>query len=150
MSITLDETAKIIGLLGTGGIFGGVFTLYLRILWERNSSALTKKQEFKEARYKCVIILMYDSLDFKRHRHQLERHRPDLKSLGDVLTELQTEWHNMILFASDDVLKAMHSFIQSPSVSYYKKTVLAMRKDLWGGKLSDDIQSLEFDFKSIE
>jgi len=50
----------------------------------------------------------------------------------------------MILYASDDVLKTTHDFISNPSNSSYKKAILAMRKDLWCGKLNTEIRNLEF------
>ena len=117
---------------------------YFRILWERKKEAQLHKQEFKEARYKCVILLMYAALDFDTHApllHQHGRNFPDLKSLHD---ELKTEWHNMFLFASEDVLVEIHGFILSPSVTALRKTANAMRSDLWGGKVSDHVLRLDF------
>ena len=141
MSITFENAISAIGLLGIGGLLG----TYVRILLERRTSALSQKQEFKDTRYKCIIMLMYVSLDFEQRGRGLEKFGRNFRSRDEVLAELQTEWHNMILFASDDALKTVHSFIQLPSPSSFKSAALAMRKDLWGGRLSGDLEELEFD-----
>jgi len=48
---------------------------------------------------------------------------------------------NSILFASDDVIKAMAEFVINPTHISFIKTASAMRKDLWGvnSKISDEI-----------
>jgi hypothetical protein len=75
----------------------------------------------------------------------LEKFGRNFQSRKDIFEELQTEWHNMILFASDGALKAVHSFIESPSPARFKAAALAMRADLWGGKVSTDLERLDFD-----
>ncbi len=138
--MTIENALSALGLLGIGGAMG----TYLRILWERRNAALLHKQEFKEARFKCIIILMYSIIDFDKHRSALEQHRPNLRSCDDVIEELKAEWHNAILFASDEVLEAAHAFIHEPSAANFKRSALAMRRDLWGGRSSDALQRLEF------
>lgn len=141
MSINFENAVAAIGLLGIGGLLGN----YFQIHWQRRSAALSQKQEFKETRYKCIIMLMYVSLDFDKRGLGLEKFGRNFRSRNEVLEELQTEWHNMILFASDGALKAVHSFIQSPSAPRFKAAALAMRADLWGGKISTDLEQLDFD-----
>ena len=48
---------------------------------------------------------------------------------------------NSILFASDEVIKAMAEFVKKPTHISFIKTASAMRKDLWGikSKISDEI-----------
>ena len=53
---------------------GGFIVHYAHVLWERKSSQLLKKQEFKETRYKCIIILMLSSLDFEKNMPMLPLH----------------------------------------------------------------------------
>jgi len=62
--------------------------------------------------------------------------RPDLKSIADVKNEVETGWYNFLLFASDDVIRALKEFVQKPDNLTYAKTVIAMRKDLWNKKTS--------------
>lgn len=131
---------SVLGLLGVGGVCGTFF----RILWERKNAALLQKQEFKVVRYKCLILLMYGYLEYKDNKDFLIIQRPDISSKEKLFLELKTEWHNMILFASDEVLVATHNFIEKPTPENFKKSALAMRKDLWEGKLSSKVEELVF------
>jgi len=94
---------------------------YFQFRWQRRSSELSKKQEFKETRYKCIIMLMYVSLDFEKRGHNLKQFGRSFLVEGEIFEELQTEWHNMILFASDNALKTVHSFIHSPTKKFSKR-----------------------------
>jgi hypothetical protein len=138
--MTVENVITILGLLGVGGILG----TYLRILWERKNEAEIHKQEFKETRYKCVILFMYVALDFENRAPLLRPHGRNFADLESLLEELRTEWHNMILFASEDVLVSVHAFIRKPSISEFHQGALAMREDLWGGKVSAQVLNLDF------
>lgn len=135
-----ENALTALGLLGVGGFAG----TYLRILWERKKEAQLHKQEFKETRYKCVILLMYAALDFKTHVPFLRQHGYRFDNIDELHNELKAEWHNMILFASEEVLVSVHEFIRTPSVERFRKSALAMRADLWGGKVSNQILNLDF------
>ena len=90
---------------------------------------------------------MHAFLNFAKRAPHLEQVGRHFTSQADLLDELKMEWHNMILFASDDALKQVHSFIQSPSVAQFKRAALAMRADLWGGEVSTDLECLDFEAK---
>ncbi|OGS23332.1 MAG: hypothetical protein A2252_09630 [Elusimicrobia bacterium RIFOXYA2_FULL_39_19] len=131
--MTLENVASTLALLGIGGLLG----TYFRILWERKNSALLQKQEFKEVRYKCVIILLLAYLDFEKSKTHLHRQgRENINTLQDLEDELLTEWNNMILFASEEVLFAMKQFLKNPSYEKFIHIAINMRKDLWGGSIS--------------
>ncbi len=138
--MTIENVLSILGLFGLGGVFG----TYLRIIWERKTHALLKKQEFKDTRYKCLIMLMYTVLDFEKRGAGLKEFGRNFRSREDVLDELKAEWYNAILFASDEALKSIYTFISQPSAASFKRAALAMREDLWGGKTSASLESLEF------
>jgi hypothetical protein len=144
--MTIENAIAALSLLSIGGLLGN----YFRILWERKNSALLQKQEFKETRYKCIIMLMLGALDFEKSKPALNKHGRNFITRDDLLDELEAEWHNMILFASDEVLTGTHEFISDPTHETYRKASLAMRKDLWGGKLSKSIRSLTFKKQKIE
>ena len=72
--MTLENIVSVVTLLGLGGAVG----TYLRILWERQQEAELHEQEFKEIRYKCVVLLMYAALDFERHAPLLREHGRDM------------------------------------------------------------------------
>lgn len=131
--MNIENILSVLALLGVGGILGHLF----RILWERRSSELLKRQEFKETRYKCIIMLALILLDFEKNKQILHLHeRGYIKNKEDLIYELKLEWNNMILYASEEALEKTYSFIQNPSQDSFYKVALAMRKDLWGGKIS--------------
>jgi hypothetical protein len=116
---------------------GGFIVHYIHVLWERKSSQLQKKQEFKETRYKCIIILMLSLLDFEKNKQMLHLHgREYINKKEDLIYELKLELNNMILFASDEVLIKTKDFMQNPSQESFYKVAMGMRQDLWGGKIS--------------
>lgn len=131
--MTFENIASVVALLGLGGLLG----TYFRIMWERKNTALLQKQEFKEARYKCIIILLLAYLDFKKSKPMLHLHgREYINSIEDLKDELILEWNNMILFASEEVLITMNNFIDHPSYDNFRNIAVAMRKDLWDGKVT--------------
>jgi hypothetical protein len=116
---------------------GGFIVHHVHVLWERKSSQLLKKQEFKETRYKCIIMLMLSLLDFEKNKQMLHLHgRQYINNKEDLTYELKLELNNMILYASEEVLQKTYIFIQNPLEDNFYKVALAMRRDLWGGKLS--------------
>jgi hypothetical protein len=123
---------SVIGLLGVGGLISG----YLTIIWQRRSASQQQKEEYKAARYKCTLVLMFGYLEGPTSLPKLNAHVPrPFRSHEEVLEEVKTEWLNMILFASDDVMKELQEFVLAPSDETYFKTALAMRRDLWGGRM---------------
>ncbi|HBG61577.1 MAG: hypothetical protein A2Y03_05730 [Omnitrophica WOR_2 bacterium GWF2_38_59] len=137
----INEIVPILSLLGLGGIAGAFFNS----IWERNKTISLQKQQYKETRYKAIILLMYGFLEYKDESDFLIIHRPDLNSKEKLFLELKTEWNNMILYASDEVLLRAHTFLNKPSHENYKKLAIEMRKDLWGGKISHEIEKLNFE-----
>ena len=83
-------------------------------------------------------------LDFEKNKPMLQQHgRQYINTPEDLKDELKIEWNNMILFASNEVLVATHQFIENPSQQGFRKVATAMRKDLWGGKIStEEIEQL--------
>jgi len=136
-----NEIIPILSLLGIGGIVGAFFNS----IWERNKAISLQKQQYKETRYKAIILLMYGYLEYKDESDFLIIHRPDLNSKEKLFLELKTEWNNMIIYASDEVLLKSYAFLNKPSHENYKKFAIAMRKDLWGGKISREIEKLNFE-----
>lgn len=136
----INEIIPILSLLGLGGIAGAFFNS----IWERKKTISLQKQEYKETRYKAIILLMYGFLEYKDSSDFLIIHRPDLNSKEKLFLELKTEWNNMILYASDEVLLKSYAFLNKPSHENYKKLAIEMRKDLWGGKISHEIEKLNF------
>ena len=88
-------------------------------------------------------MLMYSALDFEREKKRLLEHGRDFRSRDELLEELKAEWHNMILFASYEAIREVFLFIQAPNVKFFRTAVIAMRSDLWGGKISPALRNLD-------
>ncbi|HEV2355505.1 MAG TPA: hypothetical protein VGR89_14750 [Puia sp.] len=121
---------------------GTVLGTYLKIRWERSNSAQLQKQEYKTTRYKAISLLMYSLLDFDKNKPMLQKHGRHFADAGDLVDELKTEWNNMLLYASDEALKAVQDFIKKPGQESFRRGALAIRKDLWGGKVSLKIEDI--------
>lgn len=128
--MTIENIVAVLGLLGIGGLISG----YLTLLWQRRSADMAKKQEFKETRYKCIIMLMHGHLDFQRSRGELQKYGYSIQTIEDLTALLRAEHINAFLFASDDFIRSFGQFIQSPTEVHLVRTALCMRKDLWGVK----------------
>lgn len=119
--------------LVTGMGFGGIVGVYFQFLFQRKQSLQDDIHQVKRARYGAIIIQMLTILS-PEHLPKTQKFRPDLKDIQDFKEEVKVEILHGILFACDEVIKAMTEFVQEPSYSSYFKTVVAMRKDLWGRK----------------
>ena len=94
----------IIAVLGSG-----LVVTWLGYILEKRRQIKFSEQEEKEKRYKATILHMKCLLkpdDLKYMKLQ----RPDLKNMADVKNEVETEWYNFLLFASDDVIRALKEF----------------------------------------
>jgi hypothetical protein len=128
--LTIQNIVAILGLLGIGGLASGYFTL----LWQRKGEELAKRQEYKETRYKCIILLMHGCLDFDRSRGELQKHGYSIDTITDLIALLRAEHINSFLYVSDDFIRSLGEFIQAPSDKSLVKAALNIRKDLWGVK----------------
>jgi len=86
----------------------------------------------KRKRYGSILIQMLTILDPERGLSKIKEFRNDLINLEDVKEEVKTEMLNSIMFANDEVIKAMADFVKSPTNTTYVQTASAMRRDLWG------------------
>lgn len=128
--MTIENIVAVLGLLGIGGLISGYFTL----LWQRRSADMAKKKEYKETRYKCIIMLMQGCLDFQRSRGEFQKYGYAIQTIEDLTALLRAEHINAFLFASDDFIRAFGQFIQCPTEAHLVSTALCIRKDLWGVK----------------
>ena len=62
----------------------------------------------------------------------LSSRQPDIDSAKDILEYLQMEYHEMIIYASSEVINSVKEFIDKPTQESFLKAILTMRKDLWG------------------
>ncbi len=133
-----EEIVAILGLVGIGGILATTLTY----VYDKRKKIKFSEQEEKEKRYKALTIQMRIVVEPDQQKY-VKHLRPDLKNLEDWKNEIRTEWFNLLLFASDDVIRSLKEFIQKPNNSTYAKTVIAMRRDLWGKKTSLTPQEID-------
>jgi hypothetical protein len=108
----------------------------LKTLLDFFTASRTSKQELRialtEKRYKVIILLCYAMVYYDNEASLLVINRPDLPSKKRLLNELQAEFINMSLFASDKVIVSMKIFLEKLDSSSLNQLAISMRKDLYG------------------
>ena len=125
MTDPIQTILSALTLLGLGGILGGYITYLLDKKKEREFKVL----EQKEKRYKSCLLYMDAYFEPKNIKY-LSSRTPDIDDAGDVIEYLKMEYHEMILYASKDVIFSVKAFIENPARDNFLKTILAMRQDL--------------------
>ena len=125
------ELIEIIGALGIGGIISSYFTL----IWKNKQQDYRIRQELKEKRYKCIILLLQTRLDFKKKLEYLHNYGySEISSLEDLNELLKDELINSYLFASTNFISALEQFIEQPNKENLLIIAKEIRKDLWNLK----------------
>jgi len=132
---TIQIILGFLGLIGVGGIITAVMA--------KKKELAFKVLENKERRYKSCLLYMDVYFEPKNIKY-LSSRQSDIHSASDVIEYLKAEYHEMILYASKDVVLSVKSFIESPSKEKFLKAVLAMRHDLWSNKKDLTIEEIEF------
>jgi len=118
----IEVALGFLGLVGIGGIITSVMT--------KKKELQFKVLENKERRYKSCLLYM--DVYFKPGNIKyLSSRQSDIHSENDVIEYLKAEYHEMMLYASKEVVLSVKKFIESPNRNSFLETVLAMRKDLW-------------------
>jgi hypothetical protein len=136
--MTAQEIISIIGLIGIGGILKSIFNLFINNKKQKSET----QHQFKETRYKAIILLIYAYINYEKEKNKIISHRPDINSKDLLYDEIYAEWINMTLFASDEVILKMKNFLDNPVNDSFNKTILSMRKDLYGIKSKIKINNL--------
>jgi hypothetical protein len=127
-------------LLGVGGIVGGYITYLLDKKKEREFKVL----EQKEKRYKSCLLYMDASFNPKNIKY-LSIRQPDIDGAQDITEYLEMEYHEMVLYASKEVVLSVRGFIENPTNENFLKTILTMRQDLAAKKTDLDINDIRID-----
>lgn len=125
--IFMEQFFDFLTVLGIGSLFGIFFQSYL----DRKNKVGLSQFKLKESRYKATIILMWTKLNPKKELKHLRYYRNDISNLMVLEREIKLELYNSLLFAGDNVIKALKNFIKEPNHKNYSVTVLEMRKDLY-------------------
>lgn len=124
---------SILGIIGVGGIITALLNKAKEIEFQ--------KLEQKQKRYKSMLLYM-DAFFQPKNIKYLSSRQPDIDTAEDILEYLQAEYHEMLLYASNEVIYAAKKFIESPSRDEFLRVILAMRKDLWTKKDDLDIAKI--------
>lgn len=123
----MENLIKAVGLLGIGGLISSYFTL----LWQRKNEDTKARQEYKETRYKCIVLLMKALIEFDKCRDMLIKHGYVISDKDDLIDLLKDEQLSAVLYASKNFIKSLGSFINNPNKNNLVDAVIEMRKDLW-------------------
>lgn len=111
--MTTDEIINAIALVGFGSILKGIFDFLAASKKVKQDS----KQATKEVRYKAIILMSYALVNYEKEKTTLIINRPDIDSLERLVNEIQVEFINMSLYASDKVIIAMKDFLVHKNAS---------------------------------
>jgi len=123
----MENLINAVGLLGIGGLISSYFTL----LWQRNNEDTKARQEYKETRYKCIVLLMKAFIEFEKYKGMLVKHGYEISNKNDLVDLLKDEQLSAVLYASKGFIKSLGSFINNPNKNTLVDAVIEMRRDLW-------------------
>lgn len=125
-----------------GGIFGSIITYLVKFFFDKNKERFLSELQQKEKRYKCTMIFMECYIHPKNIKF-LQSKSPENQTVKDIKETLKVEYAETLLFAPDNVIKSLKSFIESPSEKKYYETIKLMRKDLWGKKTKLSVEDMK-------
>lgn len=125
-----EQVLAVLGLIGIGGIIQALVS-YIIGSRKKKSDA---KQELKETRYKAILLLCYAFVNYEREKTTLVINRPNITSKDELLNELNVEWVNMSLYASDNVILKMKQLLEKQTHDCYNALIVEMRRDLYSVK----------------
>jgi hypothetical protein len=143
MTDSIQIIISALTLLGLGGILGGYITYLLDKKKEREFKVL----EQKEKRYKSCLLYM-DAFFEPKNIKYLSSRQPDIDDVTDIIEYLKMEYHEMILYASKDVIFSVKAFIENPTRDNFLKTILTMRQDLSLKRNDLDLKDIILEVKS--
>jgi len=138
----LQTISTTLTLLGVGGIVGGYITYLLDKKKEREFKVL----EQKEKRYKSCLLYM-DAFFEPKNIKYLSSRQPDIDNAQDVIEYLKMEYHEMMLYASKEVILSVKTFIENPTHENLLRTILIMRQDLSAKRNNLDLNSIRIELQ---
>jgi hypothetical protein len=124
----VNNIALLLSGLGVGGLLG----VFAKSILDKRQFKFSKVFDYKEIRYKAITILMLTAVHPSEYElAQLKRRRPDMKGVDHLDRELELEYHNAMLYASDQVLQSFKAFLNDKSITNYEAVARAMRRDLY-------------------
>lgn len=127
-----NEIISVLGLLGIGAILKSIIDYFFNNRKRRSEA----RDQFKETRYKAVIILCHALTTYETQGQKLSKSRSDITTPKELFNEIYTEWINMSLYASYQVIEMMRVFLENQDLKSFQAVILSMRKDLFGIRTS--------------
>jgi hypothetical protein len=124
----MSAVALVLSSLGIGGALG----IVVKSILDKRQFRFSKVFDYKERRYRAIVILMWVAMNPSEHElSMLKRHRPELVDNDGIDRELELEYHNMMIYASDKVLSSFKQFLDEKNLTNWKAVTRAMKKDLY-------------------
>ena len=123
-----------LGIIGVGGI--------ITALLNKSKELEFQKLEQKQRRYKSMLLYM-DAYFKPKNIKYLSSRQPDIDTAEDVINYLKAEYHEMLLYASKEVIYAAKDFLENPDREKFLTVILCMRKDLWIKKSDLNLEELK-------
>jgi len=124
----LTQITLVLTSLGLGGLLGA----YAKAVLDKRQLKFTKIFEYKEARYKAIMIMMWVAMNPNEHELTLlQMRRPEIDNVDKLHRELELEYHNAMLYASRRALRKLRAFLDDKTVANWTAAVRAMKKDLY-------------------
>lgn len=142
MNDILKNVFSALTLLGIGGVVGGYITYLLDKKKEREFKVL----EQKEKRYKSCLLYMDASFEPENIKY-LSSRQPDIDNAQDIIEYLKMEYHEMVLYASKEVILSVKAFIENPTRENFLRTILTMRHDLSKTKNDLELNDIQIEFQ---
>lgn len=137
----IEYVLTFLGLVGIGGIISSILN--------KRKELEFKILENKERRYKSCLLYMdvyFEPANIK----YLSSRQPDIQSSKDIIEYLKAEYHEMILYASKEVVLSVKSFIENPTKETFLNAILEMRRDLWEKNESFSLEDIDLRGESLE
>lgn len=123
-----NAVALVLSSLGVGGLLGA----FAKAVLDKRQLKFSKVFDYKERRYQAIVILMWVAMNPSEHElSMLKRHRPELVDNDGLDRELELEYHNMMLYASNRVLSSFKAFLGEKNLANWQAVTRAMKKDLY-------------------
>lgn len=143
MADSIQTVFSALTLLG----FGGILVVSITYLLDKKKQREFKVLEQKERRYKSCLLYMDAYFEPKNIKY-LSSRQPDINGPDDVIEYLKMEFHEMLLYASKDVIFSVKAFIENPVRENFLKTILVMRQDLSAKRNHLELSDISMDIES--
>jgi len=133
--MTTETIFSTLSLLGIGGIIGA----YIKNLLDKRKELDFKLNELNEGKFRSILVFMSILLrpENKKHFTVDDKYLQNLSeedTKKHCIMKIQEYYYHSMLYASDDVIKSIKSFIQNQNRENYVKVTKEMRVDLWNKK----------------